>query len=225
MIQKSIVVAHYKEDISWLDRISDSVKIYIYCKGDILKCKEFEGRSNFKIETLKNIGNEGQTYFHHIVNNYETLEDIVYFIQADPHEHSINFMEKLNNNFIGGISDFNLITSLYGTPVGDYHAHINHKYENISHNEITGKIFIDPWNDKDACDNINFAIDSLAELNIKKENWVYNANGLYAVDRDSIKKFNLDFYKKCLSLFDEKATGLNMMAFAFERIIPGFIFK
>jgi len=211
---KAIVIAHYKEDLSWIEEIND-VKIYLYTKGDIDIDLAF--KDNLIIEKLNNIGNEQHTYLYHIIKYYEKLEDIIYFIQANPFEHSHNFLEKLSNNYIGGISDFNLITTLYGdVDRAVYKKHINHKYVNVSINDIIGNVFIDPWNDQNAINNLGFLIDELSELEIKKENWIFNANGMYSSRKERLMKFEKSFYIKCIETF--KCENLKMLAFAFERI-------
>lgn len=214
-MKKSIVISHYNESLDWISDIDPTIKVYLYSKGstDISKYKS----NNVDIFYLENKGKEQQTYFYHIVNNYNTLEDIVYFTQANPFDHSSDFIYNVNEGVSGPMSDFNLITTVYGSvDVTKYKKHINHKYDNVTPNNIKGNIFIDPWNNEDAIKNINYIIDSLPELNIKKENWVFNANGLYSVTKSNLLKFSIDIYKKCLSLFDND--DMNMIEFAFERV-------
>jgi hypothetical protein len=216
-MDKSLIIAHYNEDLNWLYDIDKNIKIFLYTKSDTIP--DIKG-DNIIIEQLENIGNEGQTYLYHIVKYYDSLTDYLCFTQAKFDEHSHDFLVKLNNGFIGGLSDINLITTVYG-PVDNnlYHKHINHKYTNgFDYQNVENKIFIDPWNDNEALENINFVLDNLPELNFKKENWIFNANGLYGVSKDKIKNFNIDFYKKCEKLFREKPENLKMIAFAFERI-------
>ena len=216
-MSKSLVISHYNEDLSWLAGIDKDISIFLYTKSGIMPDIHSE---NIKIEMLENIGKEQQTYFHHILNNYNNLTDYVYFSQAKFDDHSHNFIDKLNNNFVGGLSDFNLITTVYG-PVDSslYHTHINHKYSgDFNYHSIAGKVFIDPWNDSEASANINYIFDNLPELNFDKENWIFNANGMYGTTKEKIKHFNLDFYKKCENLFRNKPNNLNMLEFAFERI-------
>ena len=214
-MKKSIVVSHYKENLDWVRKIDTNIKIYLYTKGpdDI---SEYIS-DNIEIFYLENKGKEQQTYFYHIVNNYDGLEDIIYFTQANPFEHSSDFLSNIDNDVVGPMSDFNLITTVFGdVDRSIYKTHINHKYDNIDINTIKGNIFIDPWNNDDAIRNINYIIDNLPDLNIKKENWIFNANGLYSVSKDNLLKFNIEIYKKCLSLFDDDS--MNMLEFAFERL-------
>jgi hypothetical protein len=216
-MSKSLVISHYNEDLSWLTDVDKDILIFLYTKSGVVPHIESE---NIKIEMLENIGKEQQTYFYHIVNNYDNLTDYVYFSQAKFDDHSHDFMDKLNNNFIGGLSDFNLITTVYG-PINTsmYHRHINHKYDGgLNYQSISDKVFIDPWNDSEALANIDYIFDNLPELDFDKQNWVFNANGMYGTTKEKIKNFNLDFYKKCENFFRTKPDSLNMLEFAFERI-------
>lgn len=222
-MKRTIIAAHYNENIEWMTAIPEDVNVHLYTKSDIEIPKKISDLSNFKFYRLENIGNEGHTYLTHIVKNYESLEGLLYFIQADPHEHCTDFIQKLEENFIGGISDFNLITTVYGINSESYDKHINHKYDNIKPEDIKNKIFSDPWNDAEAADNINYVIDRLPDINKQKKNWIFNANGLYSVRSNVIKERNIEFYKMCLDMFSENESP-SMLAFAFERIFP-LIFK
>ena len=63
---------------------------------------------------------------------------------------------------------------------------------------------------------MDYIIDQLPELHIKKENWIYNANGLYSTTGERIKELDISTYKKCIDLF--KDPYLDMAEYAFERI-------
>lgn len=217
MMSKSIIVAHYNENLDWLYDIDKEIKIYLYTKSDTIPNINAD---NIIVEQLENIGNEGQSYFYHIVKYYNDLTDLIYFTQADYTEHSHNFIEKINNNYVGGLSDINLITTVYGNVDSSiYHKHINHKYSNnFTYKDVENKIFIDPWNDKEAAANINFVIDNLPELKFEKTNWVFNANGMYAVTKERLRQFDFNFYNKCEQMFKNKPEELKMIGFAFERI-------
>merc|ERR1719456_2228285 len=65
-----LVLAHFDENVSWSDPYA-SVRT-IYCKG-----QQVSG-----CVPLENVGREGHTYLHHIVQNYENLADWTVFSQA-----------------------------------------------------------------------------------------------------------------------------------------------
>ncbi len=67
-----IVVARYKEDISWLDGYKH-VKIYNKHSGPNI---------------LPNIGKESHTYLQYIIENYYNLPEIVFFTQGTISDHT-----------------------------------------------------------------------------------------------------------------------------------------
>lgn len=90
-----IVIAKYKEDISWSDNFTKS-RLFIYDKS---------GDENSKFIKLPNIGREAHTYLTHIIDNYDNLSDCVCFLQGNPFDgikghlnKDYNFIENYNEN-------------------------------------------------------------------------------------------------------------------------------
>ncbi len=77
-----IVVAHYNEDLTWLLPVIEHCKVY--SKGGPKHAPNY----CFDVEALKNIGREGHTYLHHIVNHYESLKDVTLFTQGRVDDHT-----------------------------------------------------------------------------------------------------------------------------------------
>lgn len=83
-----VVVAHYKENLDWIERLNHDLidKIYIYTKSD-LQVKT----NNPKVqhEYLPNLGRESQTYLYHCAKHFENLKknpsDFIFFVQGSPH--------------------------------------------------------------------------------------------------------------------------------------------
>merc|ERR1719356_1985609 len=70
-----VVVAHYDEDLAWLDRYrSPDVRFRVYSKGG-------DAQAGIS-ELLPNVGRESQTYLHHIIKNYDSLAPWTVFTQA-----------------------------------------------------------------------------------------------------------------------------------------------
>jgi Protein of unknown function (DUF3431) len=76
--QFEVVIAKFKEDISWAECIQSNRTIY---------AKDPEERLGFRI--LPNLGREGGTYLFHIVENYDRLADRTLFLQGDPFAHPL----------------------------------------------------------------------------------------------------------------------------------------
>ena len=105
-INKMIIIAKYKEDISWLSNITQPVIVYD------------------KSKDIPNVGREAETYLRYIVENYDKIEGNTIFLQGNPFDH-INisreeFFNLLNNN--SHISKF--------TPLNSMHSEIGYSYTN-----------------------------------------------------------------------------------------------
>lgn len=75
------VIAHYKEDLEWLMPVRNQAHIYHKGENKI-------SLNDFKlVKTLPNIGREGHTYLKHIVDNYDHLADITFFLQGHIDDH------------------------------------------------------------------------------------------------------------------------------------------
>lgn len=93
MIVPKFIFSRYNEDISWIynhSNIADNS--IVYNKGSILE----KQNSNTKIIPLSNNpvwGRESDTHLTHIINNYDNLDDYIIFSQADPFDHSPEFIQ------------------------------------------------------------------------------------------------------------------------------------
>lgn len=74
-----MVVAHYNEDLSWIEAVRPFVRLFIYHKGNNPENKDFI--------MLKNVGREAHTFLTHIINNYDNLADITLFMQGRISDH------------------------------------------------------------------------------------------------------------------------------------------
>ncbi len=75
-----LVVARYKEDLSWLQKYMHLPfrTIYIYNKSDQpIQCIR---PKNCKVISIPNVGVCDQTYLYHIIHNYSSLADFTVFL-------------------------------------------------------------------------------------------------------------------------------------------------
>lgn len=92
-----VVVAHYKEDLNWLNPYLRKIDhLYLYCK-DREDCRkglptDLQG-ANLIIRYLPNEGREANTYLHHIIDHYAFLPDRTVFTLASLNG---NWMRKLS---------------------------------------------------------------------------------------------------------------------------------
>jgi hypothetical protein len=88
----SLVIAAYKEDLSWLDNITnEDINIVIINKGDITDYPKA------KVETIQNLGVCDHSFLYYISTNYNNLSDHTIFIQANPFDHFSGIVDFINN--------------------------------------------------------------------------------------------------------------------------------
>lgn len=100
MLNKKLIVAHYRETLDWLDNLHGTISIQVYDKG-LQGCggpRAVSGKINYT--TLPNVGREPHTYFHYIVENYDSLPDVAIFSQGDPHAHISNWNDIVNGSTV-----------------------------------------------------------------------------------------------------------------------------
>ena len=74
-----LVVAAYKEDLSWLKRYLPYIgHVYLYCKSKDscakgLSAEIHKNPQRFSIQMLPNVGREAHTYLTHIINHYDSF--------------------------------------------------------------------------------------------------------------------------------------------------------
>ena len=209
----SMVVARYKEDIEWVMAYNDIV--IIYNKGPDLNLP-FK-----KIIKLENIGREGHTYLHHIIENYNNLSNKTIFTQGSPFEH--------NNTILFGVDNYEKTMDVQ--PLGlQYIKELNipspeiiEKYKvvtnygleylivNINENLFT----IEPYYFKDSgIEHLNYTYKnkfikskSLVNNFLQRSKIKINKNteiirftfcGLFSVVKNNIKRHNIMIYKKLI---------------------------
>lgn len=74
-----IVIAHYNEDLSWLSK--DAETCTIYSKGGEKAAPPYPHIA------IPNIGREGHTFLHHIIERYDNLADVTLFLQGRVDDH------------------------------------------------------------------------------------------------------------------------------------------
>jgi len=96
--KKQLVISRCYEKINWIEKVSLSFDdIVVYDKND-------DGNAFFsehcKVVTLPNFGRECHSFLTHIISNYENIKKYSHmvFIQADPSDHSPNFIKILTDN-------------------------------------------------------------------------------------------------------------------------------
>lgn len=83
----TVVVCHFKEDLSWLKKINHKVVVYNKNPNEI----------HLYENNLPNLGFDTIVYLKYIIDNYDDLPDYVCFSQDNPFYHCENFIDRVNN--------------------------------------------------------------------------------------------------------------------------------
>ena len=79
-----LVVAHYREDLCWLDAFESEpdFRVIVYTKGSMPKSSPYE------LHMRPNVGREAETWLYHIATRYDSLADYTVFLQGHPFDHT-----------------------------------------------------------------------------------------------------------------------------------------
>ncbi len=92
----TLVVARYKEDLSWVHGVDDGVRVVVYNKGPKIIDKATLARIDSLIP-LPNRGREAGTYLTHLIRNCRPDDRAwTIFSQGDPFTHSPDFLTLLS---------------------------------------------------------------------------------------------------------------------------------
>jgi len=106
---RQLVVAHFREDITWTRQIQ--FPSIIYDKSTDV-WMDHAGRPNLTLALgslstaanhvhLANIGREAHCYLYHIITHYDDLADITIFCQGNPLPCCPNFVSEVNSDITG----------------------------------------------------------------------------------------------------------------------------
>lgn len=82
-----VVICHFKEDLSWLEKLKHGYVIYN-------KNPNNNGKHHFD---LPNYGFDTIAYLTYIIDHYNNLPDFICFSQDDPFFHCPGFLNKVND--------------------------------------------------------------------------------------------------------------------------------
>jgi hypothetical protein len=117
-----VVISKYNENVEWIKKLKHPYIIYDKSSNPVAGSIP-----------LKNVGREAETFLYHIISNYDNLDDVTVFLQANPFEHlqrlvgwraqlsesEINTVIEKMNNEITDLSYFSTFYQvLYNDPDG-----------------------------------------------------------------------------------------------------------
>ena len=176
-----LVLARYKEDISWLNNgIRRDIKVTVYNKSGV----EEPGQI-----TLPNIPGslEDYPYLHHIIENYDKLEDWTWFCQANPFDHVVEF-RYVFNTFPASIPRACL------SPAPGVHFFVS---VGVPPHQVEGMAYGVDW-DKEARDIFSQLFTCVDKL---PEKLWFSPSPHFAATRELLHTRTRLFYEKCLEVF------------------------
>lgn len=174
-----IVVARYKEDISWVPKNVGNLIVYN------------KGPDNLTVHSipLKNIGRDAHTYLTHIVNNYNSLADVTVFIPGSGNNiHKRGRIDRLFGYVFSDRLDNCVIGS--SEPI-DYQFHID-QYASTSSENYNGK------DQLSLCPIRPYGKWHEMVVGSRWANFI-SFNLISAFSRDTIRQYPIEFYQKILS--------------------------
>ena len=184
-----LIISRFDEDLDWLKKYSN-YKVIIYNKGNEINYDYFKN-----IIKLENVGRESHTWLHHIVSNYNNLNEINIFLQGRIDDLGCMVYKDLEQ-YIRKIDRFGFSASRYGL-LGPLHWSRNVGIENdkrykkawinkeISRSEIGFRKF-----SKNILPDIPYFVST-------------SYGGCFAVKKEKIYRHNIEFYKYLLNILNK----------------------
>jgi hypothetical protein len=170
LMKKVAVLSRYKEDDNtWHDMIAQS-------GYDIIVYDKYEGEN-----LLPNVGREGHTYIHHIIENYDDLPDEILFSQYDPRDHFRKKEERMQSFLNCKLLHFS------GINATDFDKRVRER--EILWKSLSRKLFG------------NFQEKEVYKLIACGS----TLNGVFKVSKEAILKHNVALYERALEMLSGEA--------------------
>ena len=188
-MDKALIISRYNEDLEWLKEYN-KFKITVYNKGASLKNQLF-----YEVINLENKGRESHTWLYHIVNNYNTLDDINIFLQGRIDD--LGCMAFKNpNEYCKNINKYGFKVKRYGL-LGPFHWEDNIGIEKDSRYKKN-------W-EEGAISKSDLGFRKFAKA-IFPEIPLFVATsygGCFAVKKELILQHNIIFYERLLDILSK----------------------
>ena len=138
--KNDIVIARYKENISWIDEYYEKYKlnVIIYNKGNLIYKPEI-----YKNIELINYGRESHTYLKYIIDNYDNLPPLVVFTQGCNKDHITNVDDLINNDLLITASDIPYLSDCKNFRLHQYYGNLELNKDGLTCSEWIKK-YIEP---------------------------------------------------------------------------------
>jgi hypothetical protein len=195
-MNKEIVISAFDRDYSWINQINGDIKFTIYRKGN--------QPLNNEILIEPNVGRDVHSFFYHIVNNYDNLSDLTFFVQDYPFDHWENIVDTIN----GGINTINLNATLKFDGYFGYHFRTVGMWGLTDSSHFGGGNVLTCNSDGHPQDpgrgiNVNHYWDILFDEQYPNV-YEFIPGGHFGITKENIKLRSLDFYKKIINLLENE---------------------
>lgn len=202
-----VVVARYKEDLSWTRDLD--LPVLVYDKSGESLVDTVDG---LQVRPLPNMGRESHTYLHHLVTQYDNLAPFTAFLQGScidhlaPGENAKTLSERIKELAarkapFKGLADFSIRCDALGRPHNLRDPEFKGRWagwgKDIPLGEVYAKLFSGPVPE-------SFHIRAPA--------------GLLFVSRERVRLRPLGLYKLALSLSEADPDDANNTGHALERL-------
>jgi hypothetical protein len=167
----NIVVARYNENIEWSNQFKNGT---IYNKGDKLN-------NSYCEILLTNVGREGHTYYTHICDNYDNLDEYIIFLQGNPFDHSPNII----NNLLKYIND------------NELDIDFEFLSENVIHSFLDRECRLNKQ-----CKNIFNTYEIIFNKKYDSNECIFGAGAQFIVSRRQILKKPKSFYRNIVKILE-----------------------
>ncbi|CAM9690842.1 unnamed protein product, partial [Phaeothamnion confervicola] len=201
MSRVELVVAHFKEDLGWLNDLVESCPLNsmflatVYEKGGSSEIDaDKSSQSLVQHKVLKNVGRETHTYLSHIIENYYKLADVTAFVQGKPSDHSMTIKTDLED----------LVTGRYEV----------NSFKYLSDWRIEIKNFVPQYHPR-----IQRMLGDLYDdlfRTVRPQRFCFNAGAMFCVTRQTIQQRPKWFYEYLIGFVDKAINPIH--GFCFERL-------
>lgn len=168
-----IVVARYNEDVAWLAP-ERGQRVTVYDKHE-------EQPLPHAAQRLPNVGREGHTYLHHIVQRYDDLADVTVFTQGDIREHVDGDPNAFLQQLVGEARRF-------GASLPRWRTHAPYDFRHVTY---LGK----PLDIADRCFGDWFVTYVRKEFPFPGDIAFYK-NGIFAVSKALVRRRTVAYYAR-----------------------------
>ena len=91
----TLVVARYREDLSWLASVPRDLRVIVYNKGFPWQAPQEMSDRDIAVVPLENVGRESDTIAQHVLTHYNDLPEWTYVAQGGPFEHAPHLLDLL----------------------------------------------------------------------------------------------------------------------------------